>query len=240
MTTALDIVNAALKKAGIVGVGQTAAAEDANDAFSDMNDMLAQWQRKRWLVWHLVDVPLVSTGAQSYTVGAGGDFNIARPDRLEAAFFRQITQSQPNQIDYPLAILQSREDYNRIAIKELGSFSRYIFYDSAYPLGSVYPWPVPAANLYEIHLTLKEQLSQFANLNSAVNMPPEYVAALKWNLAIRVHAGYPGLPPIPETVALALDSLNLIRGANAQVPRLVMPVNLVRPGIYDIYSDRTY
>src|ERR1700722_5997638 len=95
--TPLDIVTQALKKAGVLGVGQTPLAEDTNDAFYDLNDMIAQWARKRWLMWHLLDVPLVSTGAMSYTVGIGGNFNTPRPDRLEAAFFRQIVPSQPNQ-----------------------------------------------------------------------------------------------------------------------------------------------
>jgi len=85
--------------------------------------MIAQWARKRWLMWHLIDVAKVSTGAQSYTVGVGGDFNTPRPDRLEAAFFRQIVPSQPNLIDYPLEIIEARETYNNIALKTLSSLS---------------------------------------------------------------------------------------------------------------------
>lgn len=41
--TAGSIINLALKMAGILGVGQTATAEDANDAFTVLNMMLAQW-----------------------------------------------------------------------------------------------------------------------------------------------------------------------------------------------------
>ena len=69
MTTPQDIIRAALKKAGVLGVGQSALAEDTNDAYDDMQDMLGQWQRKRWLIWHLVDYSVLSTGAQSYSVG---------------------------------------------------------------------------------------------------------------------------------------------------------------------------
>jgi hypothetical protein len=97
--------------------------------------------------------PSTSTGAQSYTVGTGGDFNVARPDRLEAAFVRQLIPSGQNQIDFPLQILQAREDYNRIALKTMGTLPQVIFYDSAYPLGVIYPWPVPQASIYQIHLT---------------------------------------------------------------------------------------
>lgn len=200
--------------------------------------MLAEWQVQRWLVYHLVDVSKVSTGAQSYTVGPGGDYNVvAAPDRLEAAFFRQLVQSQPNQIDYPLELLQSREDYNNIALKQLASFPQCIFYDSNYPLGVIYPWPVPQANIYEVHITLKAILTQIAALNTVINLPLQYHNAIYRNLLVLFRSAY-DLPPKPVDVALAKKALDVIRGANAQIARLTMPMDLVRPGIYNPYSDQ--
>ncbi len=239
MTTPLEIITQSLKKANVLGVGQSPNAEDTNDAFLDLNDMIAQWARKRWLMWHLIDVHKVSTGAVSYTVGPGGDFNTPRPDRLEAAFFRQIVQSQPNQIDYPLEIIEARETYNNIALKTLSTFPYAIFYDAAYPIGVIYPWPVPQAAIYEIHLTLKDTLTGFTTLNQTVVMPPEYIAALKFNLAIRLRQAY-SLPSDPILVALAKDSLNVIRGANTQIATLNMPSDLMRPGLYNVFSDQFY
>src|SRR6185503_10648153 len=223
--TVQDIISFSLKAAGVLGVGQSALAEDNNDAFTALNGMLSIWQRKRWLIWHLTDNVLTSTGAQSYSVGLGGDFNVMRPDRLEAAFFRQFINSTPNQVDYPLDILESREDYNRIVLKQLGSLPRYIFYDAAYPLGYVYPWPIPQAGVYELHLTLKETLFQFPFLSQAIQLPPEYEEALWTNLCIRLAPIYQ-VQVRPDVVGLAKASLAVIRGANAQVPRLTIPVYL--------------
>src|SRR5216683_6534624 len=105
-TSVGDICTASLRESGALGVGQTAIADDLNDAWARMQWMLQQWERKRWFVYHLVDLAKVSTGALSYTVGAGGDFDTGassvRPARLEAAFLRQIQTAPPNQIDYPL------------------------------------------------------------------------------------------------------------------------------------------
>lgn len=61
-----------------------------------------------------------ATGAQSYTVGAGQSINITRPDRIEAAFVRLVNGTQA--VDYPLDLLGSREDYNKIALKGLSTF----------------------------------------------------------------------------------------------------------------------
>lgn len=237
MTTALDVVSSALRKSGVLGVGQTANAEDSNDAFSDLNDMLAQWQRKRWLVYHLADVAFTSTGAQSYTVGPTSNFVVAaRPDKLEAAFLRMLNSSQ--QPDVPLRIITAHEDYNRIAIKTQGTYPNVVFYDPAYPVGLLYPWPVPASGLYELHITIKETLGALANLAATINLPPEYIPALKFNLAVRINASYPGSDPIPDVVALAKDSLNTIRLANGAVPEMRMPSGLTaRMGRYNVYTD---
>lgn len=237
--TPYDIIAYALKAIGVVGVGQSPLAEDINDGMRALNGMLGQWQRKRWLIWHLADLPLTSTGAISYSVGVNGDFNVARPDRLEGAYFRQAINSVPNQVDWPLELLESREDYSRIALKNLGSLPRYIFYDAAYPLGYVYPWPIPQAGVYELHLLLKETLFQFPFLSQAIQLPPEYEEAIWTNLCIRLAPIFQR-PVAPEIAGLAKTSLSVIRGANAQVPRLSIPMYLNRPALYDANSDRMY
>jgi hypothetical protein len=237
MTTPNDIINQALKTSGVLGIGQTAAFEDTNDAFFLLNLMISQWNRKRWLVYHLIDVAFTSTGAVSYTVGPGQNFNCPRPDRIESAFFRQQIQSIPNQIDYPLEILESREDYNRIALKQLTSFPNYVWYDSAFPIGFLYPWPVPQANIYEVHISVKETLPQFTSLAQQINLPPEYFACILYNLAARLRPAYQ-LPPDPTIIGLAKDALSVVRGANTQIGRLTLPIEILRPGIYNVYSDQ--
>lgn len=236
MTTGAQIILQAQKAAGIIGVGQAASGEDTSDAQFHLNTMIGQWNRKRWLVYHLIDTAFTSTGAQSYTVGPGGNFNIPRPDRLEAAYFRQLITSSPNLVDYPLDILQSREDYSRIRLKTLTTWPQSIFYDSAFPLGSVYPVPIPQAALFEIHLVTKDTLSTISNLAAVYNLPPEYDAALMWNLAVRLRAAYQ-MPPDPVAIGLAKDALNVIRNADAQIHRLRMPSAIKGRGIYNIFSD---
>jgi hypothetical protein len=238
MTTAAALILQAQKAAGIVGVGQSASGEDTADALFQLNAMIGQWNRKRWMIYHLIDTALTSTGAESYTVGPSGAFNIPRPDRLEGAYFRQLVSGSPNLVDYPLGILEAREDYSRIRLKTLTTWPQVAFYDAAYPLGSLYVYPVPQAGLFEIHILTKDTISSITNLAETYNLPPEYDAALTWNLAVRLRSAY-GLPPDPVKIGLAKDALNVIRNANAQVPRLRMPRGLrMSGGGYNIFSDR--
>src|ERR1700760_1310158 len=100
--TPLDIIHLALKIANVVGIGQVSDAEDVNDCMIIFSAMMSQWNRKRWLIPNEVDSSLVSTGAQSYTVGPTGDFPIRRPDKLMAAYVRILPNAPNNTVDIPL------------------------------------------------------------------------------------------------------------------------------------------
>jgi hypothetical protein len=245
-TTVGDLCTAALRESGALGVGQTALADDLNDAWARLQWMLQQWERKRWLVFHLVDLPKVSTGALSYTVGPAGDFstgttaNSVRPARLESAFVRQIQNAAPNQVDWPLTVLQSREDYNRIALKSLVSFPSYVWLDTDWPQGRLYVWPTPSSAIYEIHISVLAQLPPRLPLITTVfNLPYEYYSAILYNLALRLRPKY-RLPTFPgdSLPGLAKDSLNVLRGANLQIAQLVTPRGLIGGGRYNILSDQ--
>src|SRR6185312_186162 len=231
-----DLISLALRNAGIIGVGQTAAAEDMNDAGRMLNMMLGQWQRRRYLVYRLKEMSLSATGAQSYSIGPGGDFNVsARPAEINYAFARQVITSNPQQIDYPLQIRPSREDYALIQLKSLASFPQWAWFDAAYPLGNFFVYPVITSQ-FEIFIGFSEILQSVESLTDQINVPPEYVEAMVYNLALRLAANY-NSPINPVVPGLAKAALETMRTVNAQVPRMSMPRGLIYPPRYNIYSD---
>jgi hypothetical protein len=238
LTTVNDFLTLALIDAGILGQGQIAQAEDLNNAFTRVNWIISQWNRRRWLLYNLTDVSVVTTGAESYTIGPGQNFNTPRPDRLEdGSFLRQLNTSGGQQVDYPLQLLSSHEDYNRIRLKTMGTWPSIIFYDSNWPTGTIFAWPVPASGLYELHILVKHQLTAFTSLTQTINLPPEYEVALSYNLQVRLRVAY-RMPADPAMVQLAKDGLNVIRGANIQVPSMKMPPAVIgAQRSYNVYSD---
>jgi len=261
-TTAGDICAAALRECGAWGVGQTPLASDIEDAQARLQWMLQQWERKRWFVWHLVDYSVVSTGADVYTIGPGADINTnalfdpytggfdpavpgnitVRPNQIESSFVRQLTQSQPNQLDYPMTVIRSREDYNRIALKKLKSFPGYLYFDASWPVGRLHPWPVPDAHIYELHVTIKEQMpAHFATLAVVLNVPYEYYNAMMLNLAIRLRPKY-GIAARQgdHLPGMAKDALNVLKSENFLISNLHLPGDLGRSQLYNIFSDRMY
>lgn len=242
MPTANDLIALSLIDAGVTGIGQTPNAFDSQNALTRLNWLLFQWRQKRWLVYRLVTYDVTSTGAESYTIGPDPAADIVtpiRPDRIESAFARQIVPSQPNLIDYPLELIQAREDYNRIALKSLVSFPQFLFYDSAYPLGSLFPWPVMQPDIYALHVSIKQDLGEIENINDDIELPTEYFRALYLSLTEELKTAYQ-LPTDPTLSARAAEARNVLRASNAQIARIVMPPELVRPGIYNPYSDRVF
>lgn len=202
--------------------------------------------------------PLPATWTQASTAGSGwglvlgfaewalSAINVAvtagsqAPAKIESAFLRQISASQPNPVDFYLDILQSMEDYNRIAIKGLESFPGYIFLDSQWPLATLFPWPVPQADLYSVNVTVLEQLqASFATISTPINMPFQYYSAMVLNLAVWLRTTFqiPTFSGDP-LAGMAENSLNTLRGPNTQIARAMMPGALLQGGKrYNIFSD---
>lgn len=235
--TVLDLIKLALRGAGVNGVGQAPSAEDVTDCFNLLQMMLSQWQVDRFLVFRTADVSCVTTGGSSYTVAPGAQFNTFRPDRIEACFVRWLNIANP-QPDRMVQVLQSREDYDRIVLKSLtGTYAipDVVFYDPVYPTGLLYPWPVPPAGQFELHITVKPALNAFSALTDTLNLPPEYLEAVYTNLAVRIRPAYQ-LPPDPSLTALARASLQRLMSANAAIAELTMPTTLQRPTRFNIWS----
>lgn len=157
MTTARDIINLAFKEAGILGVGQTLLAEDINDGFTLLQRMANQWQKRRWLVPSLFDISITGNNSKSYTVGPGKDFNMPRPDKIQAAYVVQNNTGSTTPISLPLFPIFSYEDYARLAVKNLPSLPDHFFYDAANPFGNIYFWPIPDQT-YDLHLIVKSNI----------------------------------------------------------------------------------
>jgi hypothetical protein len=235
----------ALRLAGRItdqqSVSQT--SKDVNDAFALLVMMLAQWQRKRWLIWNEQEVSLTSTGAYSYSIGPGQDFDTPRPDKIHAAWVRlnsgtfgaQLAallpfplgeQASPYPVDLPLQIIEAKEDWARITIKDLGSIPAAVFYDSAFPVGQLYFWPVPIAAQYQMHLIVKASLPVYVSITDPMGLPPEYVDALVNSLACRIVVASGGQIS-PFLLGQTRASMETIRLANSQIGQLGMPAALL-------------
>lgn len=238
-TTVQDLITDALVDSGAFSEGMPPPAKAVNKALRLLNMMLSLWNRKRYIVYAIVDTACVSDGGQNYTVGDGGEFQLpARPAKLQYAFARQLITSPGNPVDYPLEIIEAKEDYARISLKSLTTWPGAVFYDPIFPLGRAYFWPIPQAAIFELHIGTLKQLLRYDSLSDEVRLPEEYEMTLYYNLCVRLTANY-RMAPNGVHVGLAKESLNVLRGENSMIQNMRMPAELGRNrrSKYNIYSD---
>ncbi len=245
--TARDLISLSLKQAGVLGVGQTALAEDILDCFQLLRQMVALWNKNRWLVPALIDIKTIGNNAISNPIGPAQFWNVARPGQVKGAYIVQLNTGS-NAVSLPIKQIFSYEEYIGVAVKSLNSLPTHMFYDGAWPNGNVFFWPVPN-NTYECHLLVQQQLGwpiaiqnppvAGTGLDTVFTLPDEYQEAIFYNHSMRVSAMY-GLTATDDTKRLARASLNTIKGDNTQVPKLQMPMGLRRRNQFTIYNPDGY
>lgn len=207
MATVRDLITDSLSILGAIGIGETPSADEAAQGLRFLNGMVESWNLERLMVYAVTrhSFPLVPSQA-SYTIGVGGNFNVARPTRIELAAIELV---QNNNIELPLQML-TIDEWNQLALKSTTStFPQYLFYINNYPLGVLYFWPVPT-QINNVILWLWNQISAFTNLSDTITLPQGYWRALVHNLAVELAPQY-GKPVAAETAALATQAKELVK-----------------------------
>lgn len=228
MSTARDLISGSLRALGALATGETVQASEANDALVVLNELLDSWSNESLLVFNRAaeSFSLVA-GTGSYTIGDGATFDTLRPQRIENAFIKD-----DNNYEQVLEII-GKDDYANIALKNTTSdLPMYLYPENTYPNMTLRLWPVPSA-AYTLVLYNWSPLTQITNLSTTLSLPPGYLRALRYNLAIELAPEY-GKEPLPTLVRNAMEAKTNIKRMNI-VERILScdPAVLSRGGGYD-------
>jgi len=76
MTKPFDIVTRAMKDIGALAAGEVPTADEAQDAFDMMNDMIDQWSNESMMVYYKTEIVYtINPGQTQYTIGPGGEIS---------------------------------------------------------------------------------------------------------------------------------------------------------------------
>lgn len=202
MATLNSVVTGALKKAGLVGLGQTAPAYLIADALHATNLMLDLWS-SQGIYYPSRETLAIVAGTASYTIGTGGVFNTSRPNRLLDSHI--LVGSQ----EYPLAPIDHSK-YESISDKTITGRPRFMHMVPTMPLGVLKVHPVPDVN-YSLILVSLKPMPTFdpGDLTTSANLPPGYDIAIEYNLAVML-AGDNGRQLPQSTYGIAGTSYNSI------------------------------
>jgi len=226
-----------------LGGTEVPSASEANDALEALNSLLDSWTAGEGLVAYEIKEESFTlvVGQSAYTIGSGGNFNTTRPTDIIQAY---IQDSGKNNF---LLNIRERDRWNIIGNRGPTITSQIptdLFYDPQFPLGIINLFPTPNIS-YTIFIDSQLQQVTFANLTTALSMPPGYERAFVFNLAVEISSMF-GIPIPPNSqgqknlVEIARESL-----ANAKRRNIKENISDVDPSIvsrsyatYNIFQDR--
>lgn len=235
--TANDLISSSLRLIGVLASGESPSAAEANDGLTILNQMLDAWNTERLAIFTVqrqVVVPAVLK--QAYTVGAGGDFSIPRPPRIERIGVISLTNAaQP--LELPLEMLTDA-GWQAIPVKNISSsLPLKVWNDLGFPLMTLSFWPIPSVQV-NFALYTWTALTQFPDLVTDETFPPGYLKALRYNLAVDLAPEF-GREVPPAVAAQAIAAKAAIKGLNIPLLDLRCDSPLVnqRGGQYNWLTD---
>lgn len=215
---AQNIINSALRLIVALQSGEVPSAAESNDALFVLNQMIDSWNAERLMIFVIQrEVFSLVSNQQTYTMGPGGQFNTARPakiDRISVINFYNPPQPPELPLDYI-----NQQEWQNIPVKNiLSALPQVVWDDQAFPLRNLNYWPIPNQTPLQTAIYDWVALSYFPNLTNQFIFPPGYVEAIRFNLAVRLAAEWRGATPAPPTVvALADESKQRIESINAPI-----------------------
>jgi hypothetical protein len=208
MTTALQMITRGMRIAQVLQKGESLDNDEAQDGLYAMNSMLDSWSIDRLYVYQILDEAFTLTvGTTSYTIGSGGVFNTTRPSKLDNSCFLRL-----GSLDYPVTLIDNQA-YASILDKTITGLPTMIYYEPAYPLGTIYFNRKPD-QAYSFHCKSWKQLQQFTALTDTLSLPPGYQEAIEWSFAERYGLEYNDSIPA-QVKEIAAQARRLISSVNS-------------------------
>lgn len=208
--TAREIITRALRLLKVIAANEPGDASDLDIGLSALNDMLGSWSLERNAVLATVKETFPATGAVSYTIGPGGNFNTIAPISIP------IIEYSLNGVDHPM-VEWTEEQYASVGIKNQAGSAQGYFYSRGPTTGTLYVANVAGSGSFKLHSI--KAITEFTGLDTAYELAPGYQNALTFNLAVDLASEFEA--EVGKTTLLkAMNYKRTLKRSNAVVPVL--------------------
>jgi hypothetical protein len=232
-TTSGDQINRALRLLGVLAEGESPSAAVSQDALVALNQMIDSWNTERLSVFSTQDQTFLwPTSTISRTLGPTGDFVGNRPILIDdATYFRDPSTN----VSFGVKII-NQQQYDGIAVKTVTStYPQVLWINMTYPNIEMYIYPVPT-RLLEWHFISVQELTQPATLATEFALPPGYLRAFVYNLAMELAPEF-GVEPSRQVQRIAMTSKRNIKRINNPDDIMSLPYSIVATRQrFNIYS----
>lgn len=172
--TNLEICEDAMRKAGILGIEESAAEADEIDLVKrNLNRMLKAWQAHGYMQHTIASQSVVLSTSASYTLSP------VRPVRIHNVNFRRSS------IDTPMTEF-TRNEYDTLPNKASTGQPTCWYYDKQREAALLYVWPVMSSVSGEtLEITYEREIEDVV-LSEEADVPGEWYDAVVYGLASRI------------------------------------------------------
>jgi hypothetical protein len=186
--TAGELIASVLKLFGIGLNGESATAQETNDALEDLNLLVKSLTTKGLKLWLRKNEIITLTAAKkNYTLGAAGDVVMDRPLEIVSAFRRDTAGNDT------IMTIFSRDEYRMLSTEASEGPPINIYFDPQLTTSEINIWPVPTtadAAEFTIHLDYRKPVDDLDTTTDDLEFPAEWLKPLKWNLAKEAMMSY--------------------------------------------------
>lgn len=237
--TARDIIIATLRSIRVLGIGDPLESDDANDALNRLNDWLDALALERLTMYYVTrTTKMLGNNVSFYTIGHGGDINIARPVSVEAAnLIQNVNDAVP--FEKPIEVWTDQRWQGCRQKTMTSTYPTACYYDHNWEqgLGRIYLWPVPTdCGLTQLVLYTPVALLEFPSLDTSYTFPPGYRRFIRTNFAAEIASEY-GKQLTQDQVMNARQAKAMIKRGNVRAAELRVDPALIRG--YDYFDWRT-
>ena len=234
--TAGELINSALRLIGQLAEAEVPSAATSQDALTALNQMIDSWNTERLSVFCTQDqVYTWPVNEIKRTLGPTGDISVSPQQRPilvdDSTYFRD---PQTN-VSYGIKMI-NQSQYNGIAVKTVTStYPQVMFVNMTFPDIEMYIYPKPTRSL-EFHFISVQPLTEPTALNTVIALPPGYLRALRYNLAMELAPEF-GVEPSPQVQRIAMTSKRDLKRINNPDDLMTLPYAVVaNRQRFNIYS----
>lgn len=229
MATTKRLIESALRTIGVLASGEEANPGEIQDALEIAQQMLQSWSNETLLVHVYTHESFTLTGARSYTIGPGGDFDTTRPQHLVNVRVRDA-----GGLETPITIT-SLEQWAGTPLKDTERYApAYVYYIPEMPLGRL-EFSANPQDGDTLKLVSAKPIEALPALTEDMTYPPGYDRAIRLGLATELAPEY-GRPVDQVLFTQLMQAMTALKKANsrARVPTLEVDRGLRRGRRYDI------
>lgn len=186
--TALEIIEASLRKLGVLAEGQSSNTDQQLKGQQALNTVIGFLQTKNLQSWTRQTIPITLIANQpTYRIGVSQAVNTRYPKLIEQILVVNINSESDIEL-----LEKHPKDLERLPVDSTGipvsySYTQYINY------GDLKVWPVPdvsVASQYRLEITTLTSLEYVVTLAETLYFPQEWQAALIYQLAVMLADEY--------------------------------------------------